>query len=213
MKDLWARLERWANAHGTSLRLRPGAPEAEVAAAEAKLGFALPPDLRASYLAHDGQDDADDSFEFLPGCDRLQPLEAVVARWEEEVDLAAAYAPEDEDACDEDELIHLALWHPRRVPIAGNPYWDQDNTHCDLFPGPKGTSGQIITLVSECDLVVLGPSLERALSMYLAALESGAWIFDAHLNPPRGRVHHKDEPEHEWPNTSYEFSEWVRTRA
>jgi cell wall assembly regulator SMI1 len=207
VKDLWDRLERWANAHKTSLRLRPGTPESAIAAAEQKMKLRFPDDLRASMLAHDGQEDAEDAFGFLAGCDRLQPLDAIVARWEEEVEL---WEEGDENVLEDDARLHMAPWNPKRIPIAGNRWWDGDNTYCDLFPGPEGTSGQIITFVSECDLVVLGPSLAGALELYLGALESGAWIFDKHITPPRGRVHHKDEPQHEYPNVSYEFSEWIK---
>jgi cell wall assembly regulator SMI1 len=209
MKETWARLERWANQHGASLRLRPGAPEKEIAAAEEKMNLRFPDDLRASIAAHDGQEDADDCFAFLPGCDLLKPLAAVVAQWEEEVGLAD---PSEEIVASEDGLLHTVLWHPKRIPIAGNYFWDGGNTYCDLFPGPKGTSGQIVTFVSECDLVALGASLKNALELYLGALESGEWIFDKHITPPRGRVHHKDEGQDEYPNVSYEFSQWIKTK-
>jgi cell wall assembly regulator SMI1 len=212
MKETWSELEKWANAHNASLRLRAGASEHEVANAEKKMGFRFPQDLRASILAHDGQEDANDAFEFLPGCAQLKPLAAVVARWEEEVELAAGYTSEEREQVSEDGLVHTVLWDSKRIPIAGNYFWDGDNTYCDLLQGPNGSNGQIITFVSECDLVVLGPSLKGALDLYLHALESGEWIFDKHISPPQGRVHHKDEAQHEWPHTSYEFSEWIKRK-
>jgi cell wall assembly regulator SMI1 len=192
MKEIWAKLERIANAGKSSLRLRPGATDKAIDAAEEKMKLRFPPDLRASIAAHDGQEDADDLFDFLPGCDRLQPLDAVVAQWEEEVKL---HDPSEEVFDDDDGLVQTILWSPKRIPIAGNRWWDGANTYCDLVPGPKGTSGQIVTFVSECDLVVLGPSLEGALALYIEALESGFWFDD-----PRS-------------STGWAFSQWIKGRT
>jgi cell wall assembly regulator SMI1 len=192
MKETWAKLERFANAGRSSLRLRPGASDAAIDAAEQKMKLRFPVDLRASYAAHDGQEDADDLFEFLPGCDRLQPLDAIVARWEEEVALRG-------DDCEvfesDDGVVQAMLYSPKRIPIAGNRWWDGANTYCDLDPGPNGTSGQIITFISECDLVALGPSLAGALALYLEAAEAGLWFDD-----PRS-------------STAYDFSEWIKGRS
>ena len=192
MKEAWANLERLAHASGSSLRLRSGASEKAVDAAEQKMKLRFPADLRASIVAHDGQEDADDLFAFLPGCDRWQPLDALVAQWEEEVGLAD---PTQDIYVSEDGLVQTLLWSPQRIPIAGNRWWDGANTYCDLVPGPKGTSGQIVTFVSECDLVCLGPSLEGALALYIEALESRDWFCDYRSNE------------------AYSFSEWIKGRA
>jgi cell wall assembly regulator SMI1 len=77
-----------------------------------KLRF--PSDLRASISAHDGQEDEDDCFQFLPGCDRLKPLASIVEHWEEEVGLAGT----SDDMESDDGLLRTALWHPKRIPIA-----------------------------------------------------------------------------------------------
>jgi cell wall assembly regulator SMI1 len=192
MQETWAKLEKWANVQRLSLRMRPGASESDIDAAERKMDLRFPPDLRASIAAHDGQEDADDLFEFLPGCARLQPLDAIVARWEEEVRLRD---PNEDVFVSDDGLIRATFFSPRRIPIAGNRWWDGGITYCDLEPGPKGTSGQIITFASECDLVVLGPSLAGALALYLEALETRQ-LYDGYGS-----------------NHSYEFSEWVKGRT
>lgn len=52
------RITRWMNANGASAlvnNLAPGATPTQLDDAEAELGFALPPDLRALWLLHDGQ--------------------------------------------------------------------------------------------------------------------------------------------------------------
>src|SRR5687768_3768865 len=49
MKQLWERLEAWAQANAQrSLQLRPPASEDAIAAAEAELGYKFPADYRAS---------------------------------------------------------------------------------------------------------------------------------------------------------------------
>jgi cell wall assembly regulator SMI1 len=83
-----------------------------------------------------------------------------------------------------------------RIPIAGTPYWDGDSTFIDLDPGPEGTPGQVITMISECDFVVLGPSFEHALARWVSSLESGAWVYDRDKNAehPRGAKPHDGHP-------------------
>jgi cell wall assembly regulator SMI1 len=138
----------------------------------------------------------------MPGCMPLASLDALVARWrEEQGDLRDDNPPEETEG----GVLHSVLNHPRRIPIAGNPWWDQDNTYLDFFPGPSGVAGQLITLVTECDFVVLGPSFESALAAYVAALESGEWVFD----PAKGRVTREGEPAGEHPNESHEFAKYA----
>jgi cell wall assembly regulator SMI1 len=56
----WAALEKWLDKNDTRLvlkpSLKPGATKAAVAAAEKRLGFPFPEQLRDFYLRHDGQD-------------------------------------------------------------------------------------------------------------------------------------------------------------
>jgi cell wall assembly regulator SMI1 len=200
VKETWDRLEAFARKQKRSLDLRKGVKEKSIAAAEKKMKLKFPADLRASMLAHDGQEGSEeDCFEWLPGCSPLKPLEQIVERWQEEKDDLAAG---DGDVSD-DGLVHTVLWHPKRIPIAGTQWWDGDNTYVDLHPGPKGTVGQITTFTSECDLDVLGPSLSGALDLYLDALESGEWIYEKKT----GRVGLKGNKDPG--NASYEFAEWI----
>ena len=50
----WERIERWLEAQGELRQLRPPATEAQLAAAEAGLGFSIPAEVRESLLRHDG---------------------------------------------------------------------------------------------------------------------------------------------------------------
>jgi cell wall assembly regulator SMI1 len=204
MQELWARLEAWVRTNtGKSLRLRPGLDEAAIQAAEQQLGLQFPADYRASLLAHDGQDVGEEPFEWLPGCSPLKPLSAVIERWTEEQELAAEF-PDPENQTE--GPLHTVLWHPKRIPIAGSPWWDGDNTYVDLHPSPTGTVGQITTFVTECDLECLGSSLRSALERYLAALESGDWVY----SKAKDRVAPKDEPPDEYPNESARFAQYLR---
>jgi cell wall assembly regulator SMI1 len=206
MEELWTRLEAWAlNNAGKSLGLRPGATEEAIAAAEQAMGLTFPPDYRASLLAHDGQEGRHgEVFEWLPGCSPLKPLAQVVERYKEEQGLAEEFPDEEQRA---EGPLHTVLWHPKRIPIAGNEWWDGDNTYVDLHPTAEGTPGQIITFVTECDLVRLGTSLADAIESYLAALESGDWVFAK--DKEGGHVTPKGEPAGSYPNESDEFATYV----
>lgn len=219
MQELWKRLEAWANKNAKlSLRLRKPASEKQIAAAEKKLKLTFPKEFRASLLCHDGQETNDEEarkyqdehggfcgFEWMPGCSPLASLDAIVEQWKDE-----------QDNVDEDEkpkaiekgVLHDVIFHPRRIPIAGTPYWDGDNTYLDMFPGPKGKVGQIITFVDECDAVVLGNTMSQALERYLLALESGDWVWDKE----KRFVHPKKEKADDFPNESYEFVHWVKKK-
>ncbi len=187
MKALWKRLEAWAKKNAKmSLRLRDGALESDVRAAEEIMKLSFPKDLRASILLHDGQEPVEDEselFPWMPGCSPLATLESIVERWKEEREIDG---DAEDDAVSEDGIVHTTLWHPKRIPIAGTPYWDGDNTYVDLYPGPKGKSGQLVTFVTECDLVALGPSFGAALEKWVKALEAGDWVFeDGAVRPKR----------------------------
>lgn len=189
MKDVWQRLEDWGKKSGAgSLKLRDGVKEKDIAAAEKAMKLNFPADLRESLLAHDGQEDIEDEpvFDWLPGCSPLQPLHAVVERWTEERDMEEE--AEDEDSSD-DPKLKAGLYNARRIPIAGSKWWDGDNTYVDLAPGSKGTSGQLITFVTECDICLLGPSLRATLERYASMLESGKLVW----HPESGIIPKKKE--------------------
>lgn len=142
MNDLWQRLEAWAKKSGRTLRLRPGATEKAIAAAEKKMKLTFPADFRASLLLHDGQqrkpgdDDPETStlFEWMPGSGALASLSAIVAQWKDERE-------NDEEEDDEPEIeggVYNVMSHPRRIPIAGSAWWDGDNTS----RSPPGAEGQ-----------------------------------------------------------------------
>ncbi len=183
LDTLWRRLEAWVRQNADApLRLRPGVAEADLSAAEADLGFALPPELRAFLRVHDGQDVTDDDldiFAWMPGCAPLASLEAIVAEWRvERLQNEQSYAGHHPLVVSRGRLHHF-LWHPRRIPIAGAPLWGSERTFVDLFPGPEGRAGQVVTFVNGIELALLGPSLAHALQLHVEALESGEWVYSA----------------------------------
>lgn len=197
LRDLWGRLAAIAARHGTTLALNPGLPEATLAAAESRLGGPLPAGYRASLALHDGQASfatGAPTFPWLPGCPPLAPLAQCLERWHELQGLAREFPPP--EATEDGDRIRSGPYRARRIPIAGTRYWDGDITFLDLEPGPQGRSGQLITMVTECDLVTLGPSFEAALARWVEALESGAWVYDAATGAehPRGEDPHASHP-------------------
>lgn len=181
MRELWQRLHAIADRTPKPLRTRPPASEAAIRAAERTIGLDFPDAFRASLLVHDGQepgDGDDDAFEWLPGQARLASLERIVVEWQDgcrcfEKFYEAGAVPEPI----EDAELHHFMWHPRRIPIAGNPWWDQDNTLLDFFPGPNGRAGQLAMFGKGCFGAVQGPSFGAAFELYVRALESGEWSF------------------------------------
>lgn len=212
MNELWGRLEAWAKKSGRTLKLRPGATEKAVAAAEKTMKLRFPADFRASLLLHDGQergpdDDASDTstlFEWMPGSGALAPLEQIVAQWKDERD-----NDEEDDEPEAEGGVYDVMSHPRRIPIAGSRWWDGDNTYLDLHPAPKGTEGQLIMFTSECDLALLGTSFRAALESYLHALDSGDWVFDA----KKGHVRPKNEKPSEHPHEGEVFAAYVKKQT
>ncbi len=190
-------LERLAKDRGLSLGLRPGASAETLAAAEQALGRALPADYRELLNLADGQLD-DPTFPWMPGCDPLASVTSVVAQLGEERGMTEDFPPSaDEDL---DGRIRGGRYHPNRIPIAGTKWWDGDTTYIDLEPGSKGTDGQLLTLTSECDFVVLGDSLAHALERYVAALESGdlVWHPEEKALAARGAAPHAGHPAYDF---------------
>ena len=63
------------------------------------------------------------------------------------------------------------------MPIAGNPWWDQDNTYLDFNPGPEGASGQIVIFGKGVFGAYQGPGFGEALELFVTGLEKGDWSY------------------------------------
>ena len=188
MRDLWARLEAQASRTPLPLRLRPPTTEAAIDAAEQTMGLPFPADFRASLLVHDGQvpqDGSLEAFEWLPGHAWLASLDRIVEQWREHCrTFEELHAGEEPEEIEDGKLVHF-FWHARRIPIAGNLWWDQDNTYLDFIPGSEGRAGQVAVFGKGNYGEVHGPSFSAILRVYVEALESGEWWFEEGRCRPR----------------------------
>jgi cell wall assembly regulator SMI1 len=124
-----------------------GATEAEIAAAEARLGVALPDELKAVYRVVRGhwEDGDDDHYEVL-GCE-LAPLESLSIAdaasrptlWQFAAGVTLRTGPGD--------AVQDLVGSPGWIIFGGNGGGDQFAV--DLTPGPAGHTGQIIFISHE----------------------------------------------------------------
>jgi cell wall assembly regulator SMI1/predicted DNA-binding WGR domain protein len=193
MAALWARLEAFVAETPMTLDLRPPATAAAIRAAERTIGLPFPADFRASLLVHDGQEpgDGDDeqTFSWLTGHPRLASLDRLVAAWQGDCkSFAKFHADEPATEIEGGRLLHY-LWHPRRIPIAGNPWWDQDNTYLDFLPGPRGVAGQLVIFGKGTFGAWCGPSFGATFALYVDAVVSGAWDWQRSCFAREARLH------------------------
>lgn len=191
IREIWAELGRFSSASSKPLRLRRPAREAAVRAAEKTIGIDFPSDFRESLLLHDGQevDDEGETFAWLPGHANLAPLDALVGEWSRGCRTYEEFYGDGADPAqpiERERLFHW-FWHPRRIPIAGNRHFDQDNTYLDFFPGPKGTPGQLAIFGKGVYGAWHGPSFGAALDLFVRGLERGEWVVRDGEATPRAK--------------------------
>ncbi len=183
ISELWASLEAFVAETPLSLHLRPGATESAIRAAERTMSLTFPDDFRASLLAHDGQEigdgDDDNTFPWLTGHPRLASLDRIVAAWKDHCESFETFHAGDAPVeIDGGRMIHY-LWHRRRLPIAGNPWWDQDNTYLDFLPGPRGVPGQLVMFgKGYVNGLWCARSFGSAFALYVDAVVSRRWLWD-----------------------------------
>jgi cell wall assembly regulator SMI1 len=173
VEAIWKRVTTCLGEHAGTMKLRPPASEATIAAVERELGVALPADYRAWLQLHDGEDDVEGRVEWLPAWGRLLPIDVTLERWRDEQEWAQRDDDEGFTLYADDDRIRCVVKHARRIVIAGNRYGDGDNTYLDLVPGPQGTSGQVIVGVTECDFEVVGASFTDFLQRWATVFEAG----------------------------------------
>jgi cell wall assembly regulator SMI1 len=172
----WKRIDAWLKANAPRWKvLKKGATEEQLAKVEAKLGFALPRELRESYLIHDGSDDAG----FFPTREvgyYLMPLAELEADWNMMKELLEAGDLEDGKAKG-DPGVRGEWWNVGWIPFAsdgGGDYW------CiDLAPAKGGKKGQVIAHAHDAGKrKLLAPSLRQWLARFADNLEAGKWRHD-----------------------------------
>lgn len=175
--ESWARIESWLAANAPEIResLNPPAASGELEDLATTIGQELPADLVASYRIHDGQAD-DAAGGMMPFGENygdighsLASLEEVIMDYEMMTELLeggdfVGIEKEPHDA------IKAAPWNKGWIPIANDGGGDY---HCvDLDPGPKGTWGQIITVVEGPTQAVIADSLAEWLQMVADEMEA-----------------------------------------
>ncbi|WP_261664963.1 SMI1/KNR4 family protein [Deinococcus sp. Marseille-Q6407] len=167
------RIDAWYAEHAPAIHatLRPGASDAELDALEARLGHKLPPEFRALYRWHDGQNWAVGGFFGLD----WMPLTEVEGRWgtwddiaREDSDMNVSIFTVSHPTGAIREQYASALWVPFLHDGGGN------HVSVDLGPDVVGTYGQVITTGrDETHRYLLASSLEGFLREYLRRLETG----------------------------------------
>jgi cell wall assembly regulator SMI1 len=174
LAESWRRIVAWYEAHtppGT-LRLPPDASDEALAAAEAKVGFRLPGDVRSFYRLHDGLGGS-----WLLHYGEFLSLGNLVMQW-------GWYAEMDRTQDPADPLyqtkaisgpIKPVWWSSRRLPVTDN---SGNHTMIDLDPAPGGAVGQVIIYDHEVGPTrVLAPSFAAWLVRIAAGLEAGELIW------------------------------------
>lgn len=178
MDEIWTRLENFLrqNAPLVYSSLAPGATEQEIADAEEACGVTFPPDVRQSYLRHDGQaeDNEREQQTFIPGYFSLFPLRGIFTEAEVGIDY---------------KVPREIVTDPKVKRVYDDPAWiafacnvASDSLKMDFAPLPGGTDAQIILWDHETYVRrVLAPDFKNWLNSIISDLEAGRLIWDEEL--------------------------------
>ncbi|MEZ0373270.1 MAG: DUF6707 family protein [Candidatus Sericytochromatia bacterium] len=174
MQKSWKTIEDWLGAKAPKLlsALRPGATEAEIKQAEAKMGIKFPKEVRASWLIHDGIG-RNGPF-FLDG-HTLLSLEDMVSDWRVCQELL------DEDfAEDDNQNVHDAIrprwWQTGWIPLTAD---GMGNHFClDLAPARAGKKGQVISFWHDDDArELIAANFKDYLGGFAKSLSKGDYLW------------------------------------
>jgi cell wall assembly regulator SMI1 len=178
ISDAWERLEAAISAALGSDGSRFGLPatEQEIAQAEQEIGVALPDELSASLLIHNGDafNDAGPGTVESGGPFRhveFLPLAAMINEWrtwKEQISQSGL------DPC-ADEQVRSEWWNERWIPIT--VIGGSTSHHCvDLAPAKQGTPGQVIQIADDDEQrVFVARSLKTFLLKLAAEIEAGTY--------------------------------------
>ena len=167
----WKRLEKALGRDAKRLSLRPPTTPVKIAAAERKLGFALPAELREWLQICDGQKPGGKTLSILATGGPLLSLKDIVETWKMQ---QADGDPEEKEEKPQDKgRIRWLLSHPGRVPLGGD-FEMGGGTWIDQAPAKKGTMGQIITSVDECSFWVVGKNFAEMIGKTADLVENKA---------------------------------------
>jgi cell wall assembly regulator SMI1 len=186
LEDAWAHIHAWlaANAPVVMESLRPPASDEQIRDAEASMGHVvLPPEVRACYRVHDGQQSVPMP---LPSCPKRQDVPGFLygERWLN-LDLMVEHWRIKKKLFDEQAFfrrpgephgpIYPVWWHPLWIPLTTDQY---GYMKClDLIPAGKGGRvGQVIYWCNdEPSRGLVSPGLTDYLAQFADELENGEW--------------------------------------
>ena len=153
---------------------RPGADEAALRRTEARLGKAMPGEIRLLYAVHDGQPEGAPSLYLNQ---RWLPLDLVAVAWE---DLCLRHCTVDataEAGSGRSGIRDERLWSADWLPLFGSPRGDH---YCvDLRSEPAAGYGRIIWfLYDHPERAVVARSLTQMLGRVADGVEAGRWHLD-----------------------------------
>lgn len=150
-------------AAAAGVSLPPGASEAQLAEAEKSLGEALPEEVRAFYLAHDGG-----GSDYICEGRELLSLTRIVAEWKIWKELHDGHEFDDHvGRCDVSPGVQNVWWVPSWIPVTYNG--GGDHHMVDLAPAEGGAVGQVISFWHA------DPDRKVEASSFLAWLAAASW--------------------------------------
>ena len=186
MDEIWTRLETFLKQNAPEVygSLAPGATEAEIADAEVACGVTFPPDVRQSYLRHDGQlGDYGNARggTFIPCCFGLLPLKMVLYRWQTNQETLQDLADEMPDGGEASPGVQPVFLDIAWVPIA-KEHSGADQICLDFNPATGGRAGQLIEFRHEADgQQLIAPDFRTWLGEIADELESGRLVWNEEL--------------------------------
>ena len=180
MDEIWTRLETFLKQNAPEVygSLAPGATEAKIADAEAACGVTFPPDVRQSYLRHDGQND--DSYCFVPGYFAFLSLSQIVDNWEGNIATLEILGDDLRSGEGGSPAVKPVTLDGGWVPLVWNIGGNQ--ICLDYAPTEIGTVGQIIEYDHEAEgQQLLAPDFRTWLGGIVSELESGRLVWNEEL--------------------------------
>jgi cell wall assembly regulator SMI1 len=168
----WERLERWLrrNAGPLAESLRPGVTDAELAAVEARLGLALPDEVRAFYRVHDGA-----GFVLAFVEDELLSLDDAARTRASMNDLGWGRPGGPPNEGRAVGPVKPLWWSRDWLPFVGRSWM----LCVDLDPPPGGRRGQIVSYAKDDqEREVVHSSIGAWLEHWADRLEAGLFAFD-----------------------------------
>lgn len=177
MKKTWATFENYFKKQGksmTELGFRSGTGEEDLMKLEEHLGRQLPEDYRTFLLMCNGQ--RDKTLDWLPDHMILYGVKEVFKAWDYELSRMPIIGEQSFNRYHFHDKIRSIIFLRDRIPIAEFEM-GTCSIYLDFVPGPKGTEGQLIFNVTECDFIVLAKDFNELIGYYVKFLENRRLLF------------------------------------